>query len=140
MAPVNRVQTKTKHINDQVAFTKERAYAVGPLPPMKLPPFDPAKMARSEYFPIGGRNPINNNSNVVAKNFGPPSYAGSGGMSSTYQLQHGVKKSFGAFAVGGSAPSDLALSGGGPHTQKLMRSMSSPQFGGSHPSRLYDII
>mmetsp|Transcript_78603 Transcript_78603/g.138563 ORF Transcript_78603/g.138563 Transcript_78603/m.138563 type:complete len:136 (+) Transcript_78603:56-463(+) len=86
MAPVNRAAMKTRHLNWAIACNKERAYHIGDLPPLSdPPPIDIVKMARSEYFPIGGRNAVNNNSSFCRSTLGPSSYAGSGGLRSAYQ-------------------------------------------------------
>eukprot|EP00438_Fugacium_kawagutii_P005307 Skav231737 [mRNA] locus=scaffold638:154817:155110:- [translate_table: standard] len=47
-------------------------------------------MLRGEYFPIGGRNPVNNNSISATSALGTSSWAGSGGMRSTYRSTIGA--------------------------------------------------
>eukprot|EP00931_Biecheleriopsis_adriatica_P117051 TRINITY_DN92606_c0_g1_i1.p2 TRINITY_DN92606_c0_g1~~TRINITY_DN92606_c0_g1_i1.p2 ORF type:complete len:170 (+),score=11.70 TRINITY_DN92606_c0_g1_i1:68-511(+) len=86
MAPVDRAAMKTRHLNWAIACDKERAVQLGPLPPLKKPEVivDMMNLARSEYFPIGGRNPVNNNSNAARSTLGPKSFAGSGGLRSLY--------------------------------------------------------
>ena len=94
MAPTNRAQMKLRHLNWAIGCNKERAVQIGELPPLpKLPPIDSSnyeKMLRGEYFPIGGRNAINNNSVSASSALGTSSWAGSGGMRSTYRSTIGA--------------------------------------------------
>lgn len=94
MAPTNRAQMKLRHLNWAIGCNKERAVQIGELPPLpKLPPIDESnyeKMLRGEYFPIGGRNPVNNNSISATSALGTSSWARSGGMRSTYRSTIGA--------------------------------------------------
>ncbi|CAJ1330893.1 unnamed protein product [Effrenium voratum] len=110
MAPTNRAQMKGRHLTWAIACDKERAVQLGELPPLpKLPPVD-AKSYRSEYFPIGGRNATNNNSRSAVSALGTSSWAGSGGLRSTYRSTIGAPT--GPLALGfvsGGIPAQMAV-------------------------------
>ncbi|CAE8623886.1 unnamed protein product, partial [Polarella glacialis] len=119
MAPCIRATMKQRHMNWAIGCNKERAHALGELPPLPdIGPIDVSKMGRSEYWPIGGRNTKNNNSTMLAGTLGTGCFRGSGGLTSTYRQAVGaplVPKGFGHSEVGL-----------GPKMQALSRSMSAP--------------
>mmetsp|Transcript_128670 Transcript_128670/g.181468 ORF Transcript_128670/g.181468 Transcript_128670/m.181468 type:complete len:144 (+) Transcript_128670:66-497(+) len=112
MAPTNRAQMKQRHLNWAIACDKERAVQLGELPPItrEVPQMDMTKLARAEYFPIGGRNVVNNNSRSAMVSMGTGSWAGSGGLRSTYRQSIGAP--MGPLMLNlarGGVPSQVAL-------------------------------
>eukprot|EP00418_Pyrodinium_bahamense_P029052 CAMPEP_0179155358 /NCGR_PEP_ID=MMETSP0796-20121207/75670_1 /TAXON_ID=73915 /ORGANISM="Pyrodinium bahamense, Strain pbaha01" /LENGTH=127 /DNA_ID=CAMNT_0020856829 /DNA_START=106 /DNA_END=490 /DNA_ORIENTATION=+ len=104
---------------------------IGPLPPLQphLGAADPSRMARSAYFPIGGRNALNNKSSMMANTLGVRSQV-AGGLRSTYAA------TIGAHGKAGLPSAELA------HLQAFARATSSPALGGaselaSRPSSMH---
>ncbi|CAE6946229.1 ccdc25 [Symbiodinium sp. CCMP2592] len=76
----------------------------------EVPQMDMTKLARAEYFPIGGRNVVNNNSRSAMVSMGTGSWAGSGGLRSTYRQSIGAP--MGPLMLNlarGGVPSQVAL-------------------------------
>mmetsp|Transcript_27981 Transcript_27981/g.76937 ORF Transcript_27981/g.76937 Transcript_27981/m.76937 type:complete len:136 (-) Transcript_27981:64-471(-) len=134
--PTCRAEMIGRHLNWATACTKERAYDIGPLPPLQphLGAADPSRMARSAYFPIGGRNALNNKSSMMANTLGVRSQV-AGGLRSTYAATIGAppRRSLGK---AGLPSAELA------HLQAFARATSSPALGGaselaSRPSSMH---
>eukprot|EP00930_Biecheleria_cincta_P007783 TRINITY_DN109057_c0_g1_i1.p1 TRINITY_DN109057_c0_g1~~TRINITY_DN109057_c0_g1_i1.p1 ORF type:complete len:147 (+),score=14.80 TRINITY_DN109057_c0_g1_i1:76-516(+) len=138
MAPVNRVQLKTDHINFQTAINKERAHFLAQLPPVHREPFDASKidmrmMSRSEYFPIGGRNAVNNSSTWARLSLGGGSYAASGGIRSSYAMSlakpvgpRGFSFTDSSFSQSAAGALQAGLTADSPGLKRYAKTMSAP--------------